>query len=149
MLGLVITLAGQQLITLPAALAVMLGAEIGTCADTLLASLGRSVAAMRAGLFHLAFNLTTAVLGLLLLHPLGIAAGLLPGGDQLPRQIANAHTLFNVAGVVLFLPFTAPIAALLNRVLPDRHERDASASISDSAGPATVPDGAYRRASGD
>jgi phosphate:Na+ symporter len=136
MLGIVITLAGQELITLPAALAVMLGAEIGTCADTLVASLGRSVAAVRAGLFHLSFNVTTAALGLLLLHPLGIAAGMLPGGDQLPRQIANAHVLFNVTGVLLFLPFTSAIAAILHRALPDRTEERKSLDLADQDGPA-------------
>lgn len=119
MLGIVITLASQSLITLPAALAVMLGAEIGTCADTLMASVGRSRAAVRAGLFHLLFNLTTAGLGLLLLHPLGTVAGMLPGGNELPRQIANAHVLFNVAGVALFAPFTSGLAALLSRAVPD------------------------------
>lgn len=131
MLGLVITLAGQGVIALPAALAVMLGAEVGTCADTLVASIGRSVAAVRAGVFHLLFNITTAVLGLLLLEPLGRAAGLLPGGDALPRQIANAHVLFNVAGVLLFVGFTPGIARLLQRVIPGTDgtvERDADAS---------------------
>lgn len=120
MMGLVIAFAGQGIITLPGALAVMLGAEIGTCADTMIASVGRSVAAVRAGVFHLCFNLGTATLGLLLLHPLGVAAGWLPGGDELPRQIANAHVLFNVAGVLLVLPFTAQVAALLKYAIPDR-----------------------------
>lgn len=120
MLGIVITLAGEGLLTLPAALAVMLGAEIGTCADTMIASVGRSIAAVRAGVFHLLFNVTTAAAGLLFLHPLGVAAGLLPGGDDLPRQIANAHVLFNVTGALLFLPFTSAISAALQRALPDR-----------------------------
>ena len=39
----------------------------------------------------------------------------LPGGDSLPRQIANAHVAFNVLGVVAFLPFTSHIARLLER----------------------------------
>lgn len=120
MMGLVITLAGQGVIGLPAALAVMLGAEIGTCADTLVASIGRSVAAVRAGVFHLCFNITTAALGLLLLEPLGWLAGRLPGGDMLPRQIANAHVLFNVAGVLLFVGFTPGIARLLHWMIPGR-----------------------------
>lgn len=134
MLGIVITLAGQGVITLPAALAVMLGAEIGTCADTLVASLGRSAAAVRAGVFHLLFNLATATLGLVLLHPLGVAAGMLPGGDDLPRQVANAHVLFNVAGVLLVLPFTPRIAAALLRVLPDRVDSRAAPEPADEEG---------------
>lgn len=119
MLGVVITLAGEGMITLPAALAVMIGAEIGTCADTLIASIGRSVAAVRAGVFHLIFNLTSAALGLLVLGPLGAVAGLLPGGGDLPRQIANAHVLFNVFGVLLFVAFVPMIASVLQRAIPD------------------------------
>ncbi len=42
-----------------------------------------------------------------------------PGNDH-ARQIANAHVLFNVAGVLLFAWFTKPIAALLERVIPER-----------------------------
>jgi Na+/Pi-cotransporter len=60
MLGIVITLASHGLLTLAAGLAIMLGAEIGTCADTLVAAIGRTRAAIRAGLFHLGFNLVTA-----------------------------------------------------------------------------------------
>jgi hypothetical protein len=48
-LGIAITLASQGLLSLPAGVAVMLGAEIGTCADTLVATLGRSREALRAG----------------------------------------------------------------------------------------------------
>jgi phosphate:Na+ symporter len=55
MLG-IITLASQGLISLPAGIAMMLGAEIGTCTDTLVATVGRSRSAVRAGIFHLAFN---------------------------------------------------------------------------------------------
>jgi phosphate:Na+ symporter len=50
-IGIVIALAGAGLIDLPAGVAIMLGAEIGTCADTLVATLGRSRAAVRIGLF--------------------------------------------------------------------------------------------------
>ena len=40
-LAIVITLASSRLISLPAGIAIMLGAEVGTCSDTLLATLGR------------------------------------------------------------------------------------------------------------
>jgi phosphate:Na+ symporter len=39
-----------------------------------------------------------------------------------PRQIANAHTLFNVGLALLFLPITGPVARLVQRLLPDRAE---------------------------
>ncbi len=119
MLGIVITLAGQGLISLPAGLAVMLGAEIGTCADTLVASIGRTRAALRAGIFHLSFNIVTAALGVLLIEQLAALARALPGGDSVPRQIANAHVAFNVLGVALFIALTPSIARALERIVPD------------------------------
>ncbi len=41
----------------------MLGAEIGTCADTLVATIGRNREAIRAGIFHLLFNIFTVIIG--------------------------------------------------------------------------------------
>jgi phosphate:Na+ symporter len=120
MLGIVITLAGQGLLTLPAGLALMLGAEIGTCADTLVASIGRSRAAVRAGVFHLGFNVASALVGVLLIDQLAALSGALPGSGSLERQIANAHVAFNVIGVAAFIPLSNSIARLLERVVPDR-----------------------------
>ena len=119
-LGLAITLAGEGMLTLPAGVAVMLGAEIGTCADTLLASLGRSRAALRAGLFHLLFNAGAALVGLALVSQLTGAAVLLAGGaGGVARQIANAHLLFNVLGVALVVGFLPQIARWMYRLVPD------------------------------
>lgn len=52
----------------------MLGAEIGTCSNTLLATLGRSPAAVRVGLFHLGFNLATVALGILFVQQITVLA---------------------------------------------------------------------------
>lgn len=65
-MGIVITLASQKMISLAVGITVMLGAEIGTCADTLIASLGRSKDALKSGIFHLGFNVVTVVIGVLL-----------------------------------------------------------------------------------
>ncbi|HZF66922.1 MAG TPA: Na/Pi symporter [Gemmatirosa sp.] len=115
-LGIAITLASQGLLSLPAGVAVMLGAEIGTCADTLLATLGRSREALRAGVFHLTFNVVTAAVGLALVGPLATLARAL-GGDA-ARQIANAHVAFNVLGVLAALAVLGPAARVLERLLP-------------------------------
>ena len=53
--GMAVILTSQQLLNLLAGIALMMGAELGTCADTLVASTGRSRAALRTGLFHLSF----------------------------------------------------------------------------------------------
>lgn len=123
MMGIVITLAGGGLITLPAGIAIMLGAEIGTCADTLMATVGRSRAAVRAGLFHLAFNIVSVGLGYLLIDAL--AAFAQASASDTGQRIANAHVAFNVAGALLALPFTQAAAKALERVLPDAEGRRA------------------------
>jgi phosphate:Na+ symporter len=69
-----------------------------------------------------------AAVGVLLIDQLAALAVALPGGESLPRQIANAHVAFNVVGVAVFLPFIAPIARFLERLLPDDVEAQHSAA---------------------
>lgn len=120
MMGIVITLAGGGLITLPAGIAIMLGAEIGTCADTLVATIGRSRNAVRAGIFHLLFNILSALAGVLLIDQLAIFAA--ATAQDTGQRIANAHLLFNVAGALLALPFVRSLARAMEAILPARRD---------------------------
>ncbi|WP_257236202.1 Na/Pi symporter, partial [Nostoc sp. 'Peltigera malacea cyanobiont' DB3992] len=92
--AIIVTLASQGLISLSAGVALMLGAEVGTCADTLVATFGRERPAVRTGIFHLLFNLTTAAVGIVFATQLaGFAqwiSQLMGAGDDVARQIANA-----------------------------------------------------------
>ncbi len=117
-LGMAITLASQGLLTLPAGVAVMLGAEVGTCADTLVATLGRSREALRAGVFHLLFNAAGVGVGVWGVEALSAFARAL-GGDT-ARQIATAHVAFNVLGVAAALLVLGPAARALERLIPER-----------------------------
>ena len=118
--GMVITLAKKGLISLSAGIAVMLGAELGTCADTLLATIKSNRQALKTGLFHLFFNICTILLALLF-FPLFIKLVLgISGKAQLQQQIANAHMLFNILGVLLFLPLVGVTERVLNKLLPDK-----------------------------
>lgn len=118
--GMAVVLAGQKLLTLPAGIALMMGAELGTCADTLVASIGRSRAALRTGLFHLVFNLVSIMLGLALIVPFTALVEWLSAGALVARQLANAHVLFNVIGVGVVAAFVPIIATWLERWLPDK-----------------------------
>jgi phosphate:Na+ symporter len=122
--GIAITLASQGLLSLPAGVAVMLGAEIGTCADTLVSTLGRSREALRAGVFHLLFNVATVAVGLALVGPLAALARAL-GGDT-ARQVANAHVAFNVLGVLAAVGLLGPVARGLERLIPSRAAGDSA-----------------------
>lgn len=97
---------------------------MGTCADSLLASIGRSVDTFRTAIFHLLFNLITVSIGLILSHQLAAAGQWLAFGiDNVGRRIANAHVLFNVAGVLVFVGFVPIVARILERLIPDRSSR--------------------------
>lgn len=117
--GMAVTLAKKNAITLAAGVAVMLGAELGTCSDTLLATIRGTRAALKTGIFHLLFNLVSIVLGLLFFNPFLQVVELVSGDAALQTKIANAHMLFNVAGVLLFIGLVPAIHNLLNRLLPD------------------------------
>jgi phosphate:Na+ symporter len=115
MMGITIKLASAGLMTLPAGVAVMLGAEIGTCMDTLIASVGRSRDAIRAGVFHLIFNVITVAIGLMLYQQIAAVAAWLPGAS-VAQHIANAHIVFNSVGALMFLP-TIPLCSRTLRLL--------------------------------
>jgi phosphate:Na+ symporter len=118
--AIIVTLAGSGLISLPAGVAIMLGAEIGTCSDTLLATIGRGRPALRTGVFHLVFNLVSACIGVALV-PLFVGfVDSISGDASVGRKIAHAQMIFNCVGVALVLPFLSPIARLLERAIPDR-----------------------------
>ncbi|MGZ5286578.1 MAG: Na/Pi cotransporter family protein [Flavisolibacter sp.] len=116
--GMVIGLAAQNMITLAAGIAVMLGAELGTCADTLVASVGRSRAAVKTGLFHLLFNIATITVGMVLLPYFTSLVVFISEGQTVSRTIANAHMLFNGLGVLFMIPFLGLFEKALDGVLP-------------------------------
>jgi len=122
--GMVITLAKQNLITLPAGIAVMLGAELGTCSDTLLATIRSNRQAIKTGVFHLFFNLISIIISLILFAPFIGLVEYISGGADLENKIANAHVLFNVLGVVLFVGFVPVIVKVLDKLIPDNQRNE-------------------------
>lgn len=116
--AIVITLAGSGLIGLPAGIALMLGAEVGTCADTLLSTIGRGSDALRTGMFHFLFNLLSATIGIIFAAQLAQLAQFVSGGGDVGRQIANAQMLFNLIGVAAVIGFVPFIVRGLERLIP-------------------------------
>lgn len=116
--GIAIGLAKSGILTLPAGIAIMLGAEIGTCADTLVATVGRSRAAVQVGVFHLLFNVVSVAAGLALVGPLTDLAVWVSPEAGIGRQIANAHLMFNVAGALAAVGFVPWVAARMEAAWP-------------------------------
>lgn len=120
--GMAIILCKKGILSLIGGVAVMLGAELGTCSDTLLATINGSRQALKTGLFHITFNLVSITLGLLLFYPFVELVILLSNGAPIERTLANAHMLFNVLGVLIFICTIPVFERMLNRILPDRIE---------------------------
>jgi phosphate:Na+ symporter len=98
----------------------MLGAELGTCADTLVATVGRSRNAIRTGVFHLVFNIITISLGIIFLGMFTKLVLFISGEASLSQKIANAHMLFNTLGVLLLVPFTGWLEKLMMKIVPPK-----------------------------
>jgi len=114
--GIVMILTQDGWITLPTALAFIFGANIGTCFTAVLAALGSSRAAQRVALFHVLLNVFGVLLFLPFVGPL--AHGLTLMGGSLARQVANAHTLFNLLSSLLAFPLLPWATRFLKKILP-------------------------------
>lgn len=132
--GIIIVLAQQGFLTLEAGIPLIFGANIGTCVTAALASINAGRDAKRVALAHTMFKVIGVVAAIAFIPMLAkFVQDISPGGiidtdDQaalaqfIPRQIANAHTIFNVSLTLIFLPFTGLFAKLIMRMLPDRVE---------------------------
>jgi len=135
-IGIVIILASQGLLTLEAGIPLLFGANLGTCITAGLASINTSREAKRVAVAHTLFK----VLGILLfswwipyfadfvrmVSPAGTPqmSGVARLAQVVPRQIANAHTIFNVGITAVFLPFTSLAAKWIYQILPDKIEEE-------------------------
>jgi phosphate:Na+ symporter len=129
--GIIIVLAQQGLLTLEAGIPLLLGANIGTCITAALASISTGREAKRVALAHTLFKVAGVLLFAFWIPTFAqlierispksaLAAGSIAAQSALvPRQVANAHTIFNISLALLFLPFTALFARVVTRLLPD------------------------------
>lgn len=115
--ALVVAMGLSNTITLPAAISILLGANIGTCVTGFIASFRLSRASRRASIAQILIN----VIGVLLFIPFVTPFTNLVSATAtaLPRQIANAHTIFNIAVSVILFPFVKQIARLAERLVPE------------------------------
>lgn len=121
-MGMLIALASQGLVPITAALPILYGDNIGTCVTSLISSLGASRNAKRAAVMHLSFNVIGTLLFMLVLNKPIVAVVQHLDPANTARQIANAHTLFNLINVIILLPFAKYIVKLAERLVPVKEE---------------------------
>lgn len=114
---------GAGTISLPQAAAMVIGMDVGTTFTAALATIGGSVAARRTGYAHVVYNVLTAMLAFVLLGPyLTVILPFFSDGADGGSQVAlvSFHSMFNVLGVVLVLPFAHAFGRLIVRLVPER-----------------------------
>ncbi|MDH4101467.1 MAG: Na/Pi cotransporter family protein [Nitrospirota bacterium] len=116
-IGMALAFASQGLIGIQAAIPIIFGANIGTCATAIALSFGATTEAKRVAAAHTLFK----VLGVCIFFPLIVPFTQLitMTADDPMRQIANGHTVFNIAIALLFLPFTGPLSRFIQRMIPE------------------------------
>ncbi|MEN8173672.1 MAG: Na/Pi cotransporter family protein [Chloroflexota bacterium] len=114
--GLVVAMGISQVISLPGAIAILLGANIGTCVTGLIASLQLSNASRRASVAQILINIIGVLIFLPFVTP--FAKLVASTSSSLPRQIANAHTIFNVGVSAILFPFIKTITRASERLVP-------------------------------
>lgn len=133
--GIVMLLASQGLIQLPICFYIILGCNMGSCVSALIASIGGKKNAKRAAYIHFLLNIFASIVIVIILQLFmpyvengflvltssqGLAGQAL--NEAMARNVANAHTVFNVLGVFLMFPFTKHIVNLTYYILPGDDE---------------------------
>lgn len=131
--GIAIAMASEGLLGLSAGIALALGANIGTAVTTAIMGVlsSKSVDAVRASVVHVSFNVVGVLIWLPFIGVLvDIAMWLSPSSPELegmaraasevPRQIANANTFFNIINTVIFIGFTTWFARMAEWLIADK-----------------------------
>ncbi len=121
--GLTMALAAAGLIDIRGAICLVLGENIGTTVTAQIASIGANKAARRAAWAHTVFNSAGVMIMLVIMYTTDFYVDLVRStSDDVMRQVANSHTLFNVLNAAVFIGFVGPIAALVKRIVPGEVE---------------------------
>ncbi len=120
-------------IGLAGAIPILLGDNIGTTITALLASVGQSRNAKRTAVAHSIFNISGSILFSFII-PLfaGFVRMISPKGPEIQvisRQIANAHTCFNIAMTIIWLPLIGLMVKIVMTLIPEKQGDAMEASV--------------------
>ncbi|HRX68048.1 MAG TPA: Na/Pi symporter [Tenuifilaceae bacterium] len=131
--GIMLTLASQGLLSLEASIPLILGANLGTSITGIIAGLNASRDAKKVAMAYTVFKLLGILMLVWIISPFVdlvrlVTPDLFSSSSEsipvnIPRQIANAHTIFNVLITLVMLPFTGIFAKLIDWVVPKTKER--------------------------
>ncbi|EOO14372.1 MULTISPECIES: Na/Pi cotransporter family protein [Bacillus] len=118
-IGILQELFGQGAIDLQAALPVLFGDNIGTTITAVLAAIGTSIAARRAALVHVIFNIIGTIIFTIILIPFTSLIQYFQTSLNLNPEmtIAFAHGTFNVTNTIIQFPFIALLAWIVTKII--------------------------------
>ncbi|MCK9619322.1 MAG: Na/Pi symporter [Methylobacter sp.] len=122
---LTITAVSVHQITYDNALALVIGANIGSTITAIIASFGANIQGKRLAGSHLLVNLLTGIIVLLFIKQFGSAVDIISenlgiAASDSAMKLAAFHSLFNLAGVILFFPFIHQQVLLLERIFIEK-----------------------------
>lgn len=127
--AIILTMAASGSLNWELSAALILGSNIGTTIDAVLASIGASINAKRAALVHVGFNIIGTIIALIFFKPfLSLVDLIVPGipTSNITTHIAMLHTVFNTCATLIFFPFVNQIASLVTKLIKEpESEKDA------------------------
>jgi phosphate:Na+ symporter len=128
-LALILTALSAGQIEYENALALAIGANVGTTITAVLGSLSSNIAGKRLAGAHLIFNVVTGAVALILIYPLANLVNKISelthiAATDYTLKLALFHTIFNVLGVLIMMPFINKLEILLLRVFKERMDKD-------------------------
>ncbi len=122
-LVLIITALAAQQITYENALALSIGANVGTTITAILGAMSAEVQGKRLAGAHLIFNAVTGIIAIIFISQFMITVNWISANvgirvDDYTLKLAVFHTLFNLTGVTVMIPFISRLANLLEKTLP-------------------------------
>lgn len=116
----------SSVIGLTGAIPILLGDNIGTTITAVLASIGQPRNAKRTAAAHCIFNVSGCLLFIWLIRPFAAFIQMIspkgPEVEVISRQIANAHTTFNIVMTLIWTPLLFVMVKLVMRLIPDKKE---------------------------
>lgn len=119
-IGILQALAVSGVINLHSAVFVLFGQNIGTCITAVLASVGTNRNAKRTTAIHLMFNVVGTLIFIALCMVTPFVDWMIATNPVNPAaQIANVHTIFNIATTIILFPFGNTLVEIAKKILPD------------------------------
>lgn len=124
-LALILTALSAGQIEYENALALAIGANVGTTITAILGAIGSNIAGRRLAGAHLIFNVITGIIALTLIYPLANLVNIISDAMHISSsdytlKLALFHTIFNVIGVIVMVPFIHRLESFLMRVVKDK-----------------------------